>query len=72
MRGFSTLTDASKLNVKPDRIKIIQINSTTVSLEDAFKYYKVPQDRFKEMALLNDKELNFQLHKGDLIKIVSK
>ena len=72
MRGFSTLTDASKLNVKPDRIKIIQINSATVSLEDAFKYYKVPQDIFNELALLNDKELNYQLHKGDLIKIVSK
>lgn len=72
MKGFSTLTDASKLNVKPDRIKIIQINSATVSLEDAFKYYKVPQDRFNELALLNDKELNYQLSKGDLIKIVSK
>lgn len=72
MRGFSTLTDPSKLNVQPDRIKIITINSASVSLEDAFKYYKVPQNRFKEMALLNDKDLNSQLHKGDLIKIVSK
>jgi len=72
MKGFSTLTDAPKLNVKPDRIKIIQINSASVSLEDAFKYYKVPQDRFNELALLNDKELNSQLHKGDLIKIVIK
>ena len=72
MKGFSNLTDASKLNVKPDRIKIIQINSATVTLEEAFRYYKVPQDRFNELALLNDKELNFQLHKGDLIKIVSK
>ncbi len=72
MKGFSTLTDASKLNVKPDRIKIIEINSTSVSLEDAFKYYKVPQEKFNELALLNDKDLNYQLHKGDLIKIVSK
>ena len=72
MKGFSTLTDASKLNVQPDRIKIIKINSTSVSLEDAFKYYKVPQNRYNEIALLNEKDLNYQLKKGDLIKIVSK
>ena len=72
MKGFSTLTDASKLNVQPDRIKIIKINSASVSLEEAFKYYKVPQEKFNEMALLNEKDLNYQLSKGDLIKIVSK
>ncbi len=72
MNNFATLTDPTKLNVKPDRIKIIKINSTTVSLEEAFKYYKVPQDRFNEMALLNNMELNHTLKRGDLIKVLGK
>ncbi len=72
MKNFTTLTEASKLNIKPTRIKIIKINSATVSLEDALKYYKVPQDKLKEVALLNNMELNHILKRGDLIKTIGK
>ena len=72
MSNFARLTDRTKLNVKPDRIKIIKINSTTVSLENAFNYYKVPQEKYKEMALLNNMELNHTLRRGDLIKVLGK
>ncbi|NQU54127.1 MAG: M48 family metalloprotease [Bacteroidetes bacterium] len=72
MVNFRKLSEASKLNVKPDRIKIIKINSASVSLEDAFKYYKVPQSRYKEFALLNNMELNHNLTSGDLIKVLGK
>jgi len=70
MGNFARLTDKTKLNVKPDRIKIIKINSTTVSLENAFNYYKVPQEKYNEMALLNNMELNHTLRRGDLIKVL--
>jgi predicted Zn-dependent protease len=72
MTNFARLTDKTKLNVKPDRIKVIKINSTTVSLESAFNYYKVPQDKYDEMALLNNMELNHTLRRGDLIKVLGK
>lgn len=72
MKNFARLTNASKLNVQPDRIKVISINSASVSLKDAFAYYKVPQDRFEEMALLNNRELTDELKRGDLIKILGK
>ena len=72
MKNFARLTNASKLNVQPDRIKVISINSASVSLKDAFAYYKVPQGRFEEMALLNNRELTDKLKRGDLIKILSK
>ncbi len=72
MKNFATITDKAKLNVKPNRLKIISINSTSVSLENAFKYYKVPQERYNEMALLNNMELNHTLKKGDMIKVLGK
>ena len=72
MNNFSALTDPSKLSVKPDRIKIISIRSASVSLIDAFKYYKVPDEKFEELALLNNMDLNHELHKGDMIKIIAK
>ena len=70
MANFDSLTDPSKLNVKPNRIKIKTIRSASVSLENAFKYYKVPQDNYDKMALLNNMELEHTLRKGDLIKII--
>jgi len=72
MNNFATLTDPLKLNVKPDRIKVIKINSATVSLEEAFKYYKVPEDRYHEMALLNNMDLTHTLKRGDLVKVLGK
>jgi len=72
MKNFARLTDASKLTIQPDRIKVISINSASVSLKDAFDYYKVPQDKFEEMALLNNRALTDELKRGDRIKILSK
>jgi predicted Zn-dependent protease len=72
MTGFATLTDASKLNIQPERIKIIAIRSTTVSLRDAFEYYKVPENRYNEMALLNNLELDYTLKRGDMIKVLGR
>lgn len=72
MKGFATLNDKQKLNIEPTRIRVISIRSSSVSLEDAFKYYEVPADKFDEMALLNNMELSDQLSRGQLIKVLNK
>uniref|UniRef100_UPI0032176415 M48 family metalloprotease n=1 Tax=uncultured Draconibacterium sp. TaxID=1573823 RepID=UPI0032176415 len=72
MMNFAQLTDNAKLNVKPDRIKIITIRSASVSLADAFEYYKVPKTKFNEFALLNNLELDHTLKRGDVIKVLGK
>jgi predicted Zn-dependent protease len=71
MASFSKLTDASKINVKPKRIKVIRVQRMG-SLADAFSYSGVPQDKYKELALLNDLELTDQVTAGKLIKIVGE
>jgi len=71
MKGFSTLTDASKLNVKPDRIRIKTVQKTS-TLSDAFAYFGVPKDQYKQLALLNNMDLNQQLTRGKLIKVILK
>lgn len=70
MANFNRLTDPSKLNVQPDRIKIRTINSASVSLSEALKYYKVPESRLNEFALLNNRELDHILKRGDMIKTI--
>nr|WP_319511607.1 M48 family metalloprotease [uncultured Draconibacterium sp.] len=72
MKNFAKLTDTSKLTVQPDRIKVVSIRSASVSLKDAFEYYKVPEDKFDEMALLNNHKLSDELKRGDMVKILGK
>lgn len=71
MASFSKLTDASKINVKPKRIKVIKVQRTG-SLADAFSYSGVPQEKYNELALLNDLELTDQVPAGKLIKIIGE
>jgi predicted Zn-dependent protease len=70
MINFDRLTDPSKLNVKPKRIKIVQVPATE-TLSQIFKRLKVPESQMKELALLNNLELTSQVAKGKLIKIIS-
>lgn len=71
MRSFNRLTDASKINVKPKRIRIkkVQQNGT---LADAFRYFGVPQNQMDELALLNNLELSDSVNSGKLIKIIGE
>jgi predicted Zn-dependent protease len=71
MSNFSRLTDPAKLNVKPKRIKIVQVPATG-SLSQTFKSLKVPDSQTKELALLNNIELTDQFAKGKLIKIIGE
>ena len=69
MTNFNSLTEPSKLNVRPQRIKIQSVQRSG-TLADAFKYFKVPQKQFNEIALLNNLELSDRVEKGKLIKII--
>ena len=70
-KGFRKLTDQSKINVKPERIKI-QTVRTTGTLSAALKSFNVPSNRLNELSIVNGMQLSEQVTKGDLIKTVVK
>ncbi len=71
MQGFKVLTDASKINRKPDRVKI-KTASRAGTLEQVLRAYKVPDKRLEEMAILNGMTLSEQVPSGTLIKVVEQ
>ena len=71
MTNFDRLTDPSKLNVKPKRIKVVQAPAAG-TLSQTFKSLKVSESQMKELALLNNIELTDQVAKGKLIKIIGE
>jgi predicted Zn-dependent protease len=71
MKTFSTLTDAAKINVKPNKILIKKVFRTG-TLANAFAYYGVKQELQAELALLNELELTSQVQAGKLIKIIGE
>ncbi len=71
MNTFAKLTDASKINVKPQRILVKKVQRAG-TLGEAFAYYGVKQDKLNELALLNEMELTDQVPAGKLIKIIGE
>jgi predicted Zn-dependent protease len=71
MVNFDNLTDPSKLNVEPLRIRIKEVPRTS-SVAEVFQYYNVPSEMHGDLALLNNQDLNDQITAGELIKIISK
>lgn len=71
MQNFKRLTDASKINKKPERVRLRTINSEQ-SLQQAFIAANIPAARQKELALLNGMLLNEKLSKGMLIKVIGE
>lgn len=69
MQSFRTLTDATKINKKPQRVRIKTVASDG-TLQQAFTYFKVPSARMEEFAILNGKLLTDKLTKGTLIKVI--
>ncbi len=69
MQGFAVLTDPSKINRKPDRLKIatVQRNGT---LSSTLQSFGMPQEKMEELSLLNGMQLNEQIQSGMLIKLV--
>ena len=71
MKSFRELKDAEKLNRKPERISLKTI-SANATLEQTLKTLKVPENRWKEVSLLNGMVLSDQVSEGDLIKVLEQ
>lgn len=69
MEGFDNLTDPSKLNRQPNRIKIKKVPRSG-TLADAFRSLGIQQQEMEKMAFLNNMELTDQLQAGTMIKII--
>jgi predicted Zn-dependent protease len=70
-RGFARLTDASKLNRQPEKIRIKTVASAT-TLSQALAANGVPAARREELAILNGMKLTDQLSAGTAFKVIGK
>ena len=68
---FKALTDQSKINRKPERIRIKEVNKTA-TFSEVMKGYNMPNDRIEELAILNGMETNKQVKSGTLVKVIVK
>lgn len=71
MYGFKNLTDASKLNVVPERIKVVKATKNG-TFADIMTSFGVPANRHKELAIVNGMELNSAITSGQRLKVISK
>ena len=69
MMNFDKLTEPSKLNVQPKKIRIKKVQHSG-TLADVFNSFGIQQQQMEEFAFLNNMELMDQVPAGTLIKIV--
>ena len=70
-QSFSTLTDQSKINKKPERVRIKKA-SQTATLQSLLQANNIPQRRYEELAILNGMQLNTSVPAGTSYKIISE
>ncbi|MEL6675283.1 MAG: M48 family metalloprotease [Bacteroidota bacterium] len=71
MRSFKVLTDPARINVKPERLKIVPVKANG-TFQAALNSYGITSKRHKEFSIVNGMELGAAVRKGNLIKIVEK
>ncbi|MDX5346450.1 MAG: peptidase M48, partial [Hymenobacteraceae bacterium] len=71
MQNFSSLTDQTKLNRQPARIRVETVQQAG-SVRQVFQRYQVPEDRMQELAVLNGRQLEDRLEQGTMIKLLTK
>lgn len=71
MQTFRSLTDASKLNKKPERVRL-KTTTTASTLEQALRSLGTPAARLNELAILNGMNLTDQVPRGTILKVVSE
>lgn len=71
MNGFKALTDPSRINVIPERIKVVA-SSTDATLKDIMIANKITANRFEEVAILNGMQQSTMVKKGMLVKMIEK
>ncbi|HVF97997.1 MAG TPA: M48 family metalloprotease, partial [Flavisolibacter sp.] len=69
MQSFRTLTDASKLNRKPERIRL-RTTTQAGTLEQVLRNYSIPAARFQEFAILNGLQLTDRVAAGTIVKVM--
>jgi predicted Zn-dependent protease len=67
MNNFKILTDQSKLNRQPDRLRIFRTSSSG-TLQQALLGAGVPMDRMDEFSILNGMQRTDQVPQGTLLK----
>ncbi|MEJ7913807.1 MAG: M48 family metalloprotease [Chitinophagaceae bacterium] len=71
MQSFRQLTDASKLNRQPDRVRIKELTQDA-TLEQALRKYNVPDSKIEEMAILNGMGRTERVTRGMMIKVIER
>jgi predicted Zn-dependent protease len=71
MTQFRELSDPKRIDVKPDRIRIRTIKNSD-TLENGLRSLGVPNEKLKEIALLNGGNLNQVIPSNTLLKVVEK
>jgi len=71
MTRFAELTDARRINVQPDRVRVRRATRSD-SLGNALRAFGVPENRVKEMALLNGGTPEEPVPPNTLLKVVER
>ena len=71
MQSFRQLTDASKINRKPERVRIKTVKQAG-TLQQAFASFNVPQKRHEEFSIVNGMKLTDRVTQGSLIKVMEQ
>jgi predicted Zn-dependent protease len=69
MQNFNQLTDASKLNVKGETLKLVTLGKKQ-ALRTALQGERIPDAKLEEMAVLNGLQLDDNLPAGTKIKVI--
>ncbi len=71
MRNFKKLTDRSKIDVKPNRLKMMTVRQSN-TLQNVLTQAGMKQDQFRELALINGMALTDQVPAGAMVKTIAK
>jgi predicted Zn-dependent protease len=70
-QSFKELTDAEKINIKPERIQLRTAKSNT-TLEKLLRENNIEEKRLEEFAIVNGMKLSDEVKAGTMIKIVER
>ena len=71
MYGFKELKDQSKINVLPEKIKVVSVKKAG-TLGQALLDYSIATTRHRELSIVNGMDVADQVKQGDMIKIIVK
>jgi predicted Zn-dependent protease len=71
MYGFKELKDQAKINVQPEKIKVVSVKKSG-TLGQALLDYNIATTRHRELSIVNGMDVAEQVKQGDMIKIVVK